>query len=174
MDPHEVLNVPWGAPAELVRAAYKRAALESHPDKGGTKEAFQRVVLAFEQLSGLNSDGFDLIQRPKPEQSACKRPKTPQHSDTARPKCEPQPPQKGTSSSTKDGSSKCDEGKARYRNFPEELRQLLQEVDKTHRRDMLQNKMSPWQRHALEQCLRKRKEATSQQARRHESTPALT
>eukprot|EP00971_Amphidinium_carterae_P057470 1136222-Amphidinium_carterae.1 len=38
MQAHEVLGVPLAAPAEAVRAAYKRAALESHPDKGGSKD----------------------------------------------------------------------------------------------------------------------------------------
>eukprot|EP00971_Amphidinium_carterae_P268186 5320731-Amphidinium_carterae.1 len=38
MRAHEVLGVPLGATADVVRAAYKRAALESHPDKGGSKD----------------------------------------------------------------------------------------------------------------------------------------
>eukprot|EP00971_Amphidinium_carterae_P038857 763689-Amphidinium_carterae.1 len=38
MQPQEVLGVPLGASADVVRAAYKRAALESHPDKGGSKD----------------------------------------------------------------------------------------------------------------------------------------
>jgi len=53
MEPHEILGIPLGAATDVVRAAYLRAALESHPDKGGTNEAFQRVGWAFEQLSGL-------------------------------------------------------------------------------------------------------------------------
>eukprot|EP00971_Amphidinium_carterae_P192575 3821470-Amphidinium_carterae.1 len=43
MQPHEVLGVPVGAPVDAVRAAYKRAALESHPDKGGTKDSRAQV-----------------------------------------------------------------------------------------------------------------------------------
>eukprot|EP00971_Amphidinium_carterae_P294388 5845048-Amphidinium_carterae.1 len=56
LDPHVVLGVTVGASTDAVRTAYKRAALESHPDKGGSKEAFQRVALAFEQLCGLRGD----------------------------------------------------------------------------------------------------------------------
>mmetsp|Transcript_46181 Transcript_46181/g.109837 ORF Transcript_46181/g.109837 Transcript_46181/m.109837 type:complete len:665 (+) Transcript_46181:38-2032(+) len=46
----EILGVPEGSAADVVRAAYLRRALESHPDKGGTKEAFQAVAAAFENL----------------------------------------------------------------------------------------------------------------------------
>eukprot|EP00971_Amphidinium_carterae_P163160 3234717-Amphidinium_carterae.1 len=47
MYPHEVLGVPLGAPPDVVRAAYKRAALESHPDKGGSKDPHSRVMLKY-------------------------------------------------------------------------------------------------------------------------------
>lgn len=39
-----------------IRAAYKRRALEVHPDKGGTAAAFQRVILGFKGSS------FELIK----------------------------------------------------------------------------------------------------------------
>eukprot|EP00971_Amphidinium_carterae_P098477 1947723-Amphidinium_carterae.2 len=44
MQPHEVLGVPLGAPVDVVRTAYKRAALECHPDKGGSKESGARAM----------------------------------------------------------------------------------------------------------------------------------
>eukprot|EP00929_Paragymnodinium_shiwhaense_P074957 TRINITY_DN38336_c0_g1_i2.p1 TRINITY_DN38336_c0_g1~~TRINITY_DN38336_c0_g1_i2.p1 ORF type:complete len:398 (+),score=74.49 TRINITY_DN38336_c0_g1_i2:276-1469(+) len=47
---HEVIGVQPGASAAELRSAFKRRALEVHPDKGGTKEAFQRVLAAFEAL----------------------------------------------------------------------------------------------------------------------------
>lgn len=50
-DLYALLNLkPTASFAEL-RAAYRRAALVAHPDKGGTSEAFQAIKLAFEVLS---------------------------------------------------------------------------------------------------------------------------
>ena len=34
-----------------LRSAYRRQALATHPDKGGTPEAFRLVVAAFETLT---------------------------------------------------------------------------------------------------------------------------
>jgi len=49
------LGVTPSAPLDVLRLAFKRRALIVHPDKGGTKEAFQRVMLAFEVLSDASS-----------------------------------------------------------------------------------------------------------------------
>lgn len=46
-----VLGVPTSASTSEVRTAYRRAALCSHPDKGGSAESFHRVAVAFEVLS---------------------------------------------------------------------------------------------------------------------------
>jgi len=46
-----VLGVGRGASAAEVRAAYRRRALESHPDKGGDPRCFHRVAAAFEVLT---------------------------------------------------------------------------------------------------------------------------
>ena len=42
--PHEVLGVPAAASAHEVRLAFRRRALESHPDKGGSTSEFRRVI----------------------------------------------------------------------------------------------------------------------------------
>lgn len=47
---YDTLGIPVDANVSEIRAAYKRRALEVHPDKGGTAAAFQRVLAAFEQL----------------------------------------------------------------------------------------------------------------------------
>lgn len=52
---YEVLAVPQDAQAEEIRAAFKRQALRVHPDKGGSKEAFQAVYCAFETLAAETS-----------------------------------------------------------------------------------------------------------------------
>ena len=48
MDLYEVLNVTATATLAELRPAFKRAALAAHPDKGGNKEAFHTVMVAFE------------------------------------------------------------------------------------------------------------------------------
>jgi len=47
---YDVLGLPRTAEGAAVRAAYRRRALATHPDKGGDPEAFRRVVAAFEEL----------------------------------------------------------------------------------------------------------------------------
>lgn len=48
--PHEVLGVSSEATDDEIRAAYKRAAMKHHPDRGGSPEAFQAVQDAYAAL----------------------------------------------------------------------------------------------------------------------------
>lgn len=48
---HGVLGVARGASSAEIRAAYKRRALATHPDQGGSDEAFRAVQHAYETLS---------------------------------------------------------------------------------------------------------------------------
>lgn len=48
---YETLGVARGASADEIKKAYFRKAKESHPDKGGDKEAFQRLQAAHSVLS---------------------------------------------------------------------------------------------------------------------------
>ena len=48
---YAILKISPSASQSEVKAAYKRQALEAHPDKGGSSLAFQQVVAAFEQLA---------------------------------------------------------------------------------------------------------------------------
>lgn len=47
-----VLSVPFDAPAEVIKQAYRQLAKQHHPDLGGNVEQFQRVQQAYEQLLG--------------------------------------------------------------------------------------------------------------------------
>eukprot|EP00438_Fugacium_kawagutii_P024595 Skav200063 [mRNA] locus=scaffold838:66270:67805:+ [translate_table: standard] len=48
---YEVLQVPRQATLDEIKLAFRRRALQVHPDKGGSKEAFHRVYQALETLS---------------------------------------------------------------------------------------------------------------------------
>jgi curved DNA-binding protein CbpA len=54
LDPYDVLGVGRGASDEEIRAAYRRAALASHPDlhpgDASAVKRFQRVQIAYEAL----------------------------------------------------------------------------------------------------------------------------
>jgi len=58
-DFYTILNLHPGASLADVRTAYRKAALRSHPDKGGTAKDFHSVTLAFEALSNAASQAVD-------------------------------------------------------------------------------------------------------------------
>jgi curved DNA-binding protein CbpA len=49
--PFEVLGLPDGADTRAIRSAYRKLSLTAHPDKGGDKARFQRIVKAYETLT---------------------------------------------------------------------------------------------------------------------------
>ena len=52
LDPWATLGVSRGATNEEIRAAYRRRARATHPDHGGSDEAFRAVCAAYAALSG--------------------------------------------------------------------------------------------------------------------------
>ena len=50
-DYYSILELPYGASINDVKAAFRRLAKIHHPDKGGNKEAFERIYTAYEHLS---------------------------------------------------------------------------------------------------------------------------
>ena len=63
MTPYELLKVsPEATPTEL-RAAYRRACMQHHPDRGGSPETFHAIQLAYRALNRrgcpeCNNKGF--------------------------------------------------------------------------------------------------------------------
>jgi len=49
-DPHLVLGVPRDADQAAIHAAYRRAVRRTHPDAGGSADAFDAVQVAYEKL----------------------------------------------------------------------------------------------------------------------------
>jgi len=50
VDPHALLGVAPGAPLEEVKAAFRRKALEHHPDRGGQAAVFIAVKRAYDRI----------------------------------------------------------------------------------------------------------------------------
>jgi len=53
---HDILGVKPGATEEEVKKAYRKKAIETHPDKGGKEEDFQKVNEAYEILTGKRQE----------------------------------------------------------------------------------------------------------------------
>ena len=49
-----ILKVSRSSTQEDIKQAYRKLAKENHPDKGGNKETFQKIQLAYETLSDVN------------------------------------------------------------------------------------------------------------------------
>ena len=75
---YEVLRLDRSASLEEVKVAFKRRALQVHPDKGGSKEAFHLVYQAFETLADPEArNRYDsLASTPKAEARGSSRPKS--------------------------------------------------------------------------------------------------
>jgi ferredoxin len=59
--PHDVLGIDPDADEATVVEAYRQKVKETHPDKGGSADAFQRVQAAYAYLQqgGADGEGFD-------------------------------------------------------------------------------------------------------------------
>jgi len=48
--PYQVLGVAADAGPDVIRSAYRKWLLRTHPDKGGTEEEVRRVIAAYDEL----------------------------------------------------------------------------------------------------------------------------
>lgn len=53
---HDILGVNPGATEEDIKKAYRKKAMEAHPDKGGSEEEFQKINEAYEILTGKREE----------------------------------------------------------------------------------------------------------------------
>ncbi len=60
-----VLGIQPTNDIKRIKAAYRKKCLQTHPDKGGTDEAFRRVNETFERLINLAERGINLCARNK-------------------------------------------------------------------------------------------------------------
>ena len=63
MDLYTVLGVPRSASPEEIKKAYKKKAMQHHPDKGGDPDQFRKVTEAYDVLS--NSDKRNAYDNPQ-------------------------------------------------------------------------------------------------------------
>ena len=50
IDPYKILNIPKKYDETSLKKAYLKAAMKTHPDRGGSQDAFQRVSIAYTLL----------------------------------------------------------------------------------------------------------------------------
>jgi curved DNA-binding protein CbpA len=48
--PYELLGIPLTCTQEEIKSAYRKKALETHPDKGGSAEAFRTISEAYDKI----------------------------------------------------------------------------------------------------------------------------
>lgn len=63
---YETLNLNESASAEDIKRAYRKMAMESHPDRGGDPERFKNISAAYETLSDPNKRQEYDFQRQNP------------------------------------------------------------------------------------------------------------
>lgn len=57
MNDYQTLGVKPGASDEEIKKAYRKAAIQNHPDKGGDPEKFKKINDAYNNLSNKKQDG---------------------------------------------------------------------------------------------------------------------
>lgn len=67
-DPYDVLGIEPGASAQEIRVAWRRASRVTHPDLGGTADAFREARDAYEALIDGENSAFFSEQRTDSEE----------------------------------------------------------------------------------------------------------
>ena len=49
-DPHDVLGLPKDASTDDVKKAFRKLVITAHPDKGGSREEYDRIFAAYSLL----------------------------------------------------------------------------------------------------------------------------
>lgn len=141
---YEALGVPSTASTAEIHMAYKRRALTTHPDKGGTAEEFQRVSEAFQVLS-------DTASRERYDQQEILD-------------CQGNPP-------SSRGVSCPRRAQGNVHAFYEKLAQLLQRMSSSCRRDIIMQRLSSSLRAGLEKHMQDEKAKTCSSASSSELCP---
>eukprot|EP00435_Cladocopium_sp_Y103_P041219 s1235_g11.t1 len=150
LDFYAILGVETTASEAELRSAYRRQALRTHPDKGGSAEAFRQVLHSFEVLSSIRARAkYDLL-RCQPREDAApgrcperKRRKTTGEAPEKKPR---EPEEKATAA--KDGPKDQKIPKAKVPLISKitkslmRLRRLALAMTSTHRKEALSSDLS--------------------------------
>jgi curved DNA-binding protein CbpA len=72
-NPYEELGLEPNARKPAIRAAYRKRCMETHPDTGGSEEAFAKVALAYAILTNSGKrkkfDDTGVAEEPEPDQT---------------------------------------------------------------------------------------------------------
>ena len=58
MNYYDILGLPRGASPQDIKTAYRKLAMEHHPDRGGDESTFQKINQAYDTLSDNNKRGM--------------------------------------------------------------------------------------------------------------------
>ena len=175
MSLYDALLVDQNATSEEIKLAFKRRALQVHPDKGGSKEEFHLVYQALETLGdpaarqkydhSLATASKKTEAAPHPKSKKHKREGKhahPANSCKAETKTKPQTP--GKKSTTSAGKAPSSSKSPRATAMPEEpqskqtkllmkIRDLLKRLPREVRNDVITNQFSQKQRVVLEKFM---------------------
>jgi hypothetical protein len=65
-DPYEILRVKRGASLDEIKAAYRRASKERHPDLGGSNDAMVELNTAYAFILQELKQGYQQQQKEEP------------------------------------------------------------------------------------------------------------
>eukprot|EP00438_Fugacium_kawagutii_P009929 Skav232179 [mRNA] locus=scaffold1328:34147:34995:- [translate_table: standard] len=171
---YDVLRVDPTATVDEIKLAFKRRALQVHPDKGGNKEAFHLVYQALETLSDPEAR-----KRYDSRYAASSVPNNPTSEAQRKPwKAKGYPKAKGAAASTE--GNHC-QGKAKAGNSPSampqskqtkiliQLRDLLKQLPRDVRNDVFTQQFSQKQRLILESWMEEQLHPTGSAALRSDA-----
>ena len=196
---YDVLLVDQNATLEEIKLAFKRRALQVHPDKGGSKEEFHLVYAALETLgdpiarqkydhslaaskTGPAPHASHASHAPYPKDKKRKREEKPAHAGTsckAKPQAKQKMPGKKSTTSARKAPSKppratatSAEPQSKQTKLLMKIRDLLKRLPREVRNDVITNQFSQKQRVILERFMVDNAN-TSSGTKRHSEAEAL-
>ena len=180
---YDVLLVDQNATLDEIKVAFKRRALQVHPDKGGSKEEFHLVYAALETLGdpaarqkydhSIATASKKTESAPHPKSKKRKREDKPGHPATScKAEAKTKPPTPGKKSTTSAGKAPSRPTQARATATSAEpqskqtkllmkIRDLLKQLPRDARNDVITNQFSQKQRIILEKFMVDKADASS-------------
>eukprot|EP00438_Fugacium_kawagutii_P020993 Skav232598 [mRNA] locus=scaffold2040:142134:144020:- [translate_table: standard] len=167
---YDVLLVKSDATPNEIKLAFKKRALQVHPDKGGSKEEFHSVYQALETLvdprarkrydASLLSPQFPSLKRKKQKAPGASKQRPAAAQTKAPPKAsnaskeKPRPPgPSGSSFKASGGRMPPSASQSKEAKLLMKIRDLLQQLPRDQRQEVLKSKFSQQQRKCLERWM---------------------